>query len=98
MRDDGDTDIGPDTASTSDREGTTVLQATFNLINIYVGLGLLSQAYALRLAGWLGLIALLLTTGIFCLSGKLLVRAFQRLPEGISHTYPNLGAGSIPVH
>jgi len=60
-------------------------------VNIYMGLGLLSMPYAMRLAGWFGLLALMASTAVFCISAKLLIRAFQTLPAGMLHSYPNLG-------
>ena len=56
-----------------------------------MGLGLLSMPYAMRLSGWCGLLALATFTGLFCLSGKLLVRAFDKMPLHRPHTYPALG-------
>ena len=56
-----------------------------------MGIGLLSVPYAMRLSGWLGLVALAATTALFCLSGKLLIHAFDKLPPGTAHTYPALG-------
>ena len=47
--------------------------------------------YALAQCGWLGLPILALVTGIFCLSGKLIIRAFASLPSGVPHAYPELG-------
>ena len=47
--------------------------------------------YALAQCGWLGLPVLALVTGIFCLSGKLIIRAFASLPSGVPHAYPELG-------
>jgi vesicular inhibitory amino acid transporter len=64
-------------------------------VNIYMGLGLLSMPYAMRLAGWFGLLALMASTAIFCVSAKLLIQAFQTLPAGMLHSYPNLGAPSL---
>lgn len=60
-------------------------------VNIYMGLGLLSMPYAMRLAGWLGLLSLGAATAVFCLSAKLLIRAFQSLPAHTPHSYANLG-------
>eukprot|EP01065_Artemidia_motanka_P031549 TRINITY_DN3796_c0_g1_i1.p1 TRINITY_DN3796_c0_g1~~TRINITY_DN3796_c0_g1_i1.p1 ORF type:complete len:536 (+),score=155.69 TRINITY_DN3796_c0_g1_i1:145-1608(+) len=74
----------------------TPLQTGFNILNLYVGLGLLSQPYAFAKGGWvtagmLGVCALL-----FSYTGKLIVRAFGALDPldyadcgGV--TYPNLG-------
>ena len=60
-------------------------------INIFVGLGLLSMPYAMRLSGWLGLAAMAAMTCLFCLSGKLLVQAFDKMPLHCAQTYPALG-------
>ena len=60
-----------------------------------MGLGLLSMPYAMRMSGWLGLMALGAATATFCLSAKLLIRAFQSLPPGMPHTYANLGLSSL---
>lgn len=69
-----------------------ISQGKLMQVNIYMGLGLLSMPYAMRLSGWLGIASLGLITATFCLSAKLLIRSFQTLPPGIPHTYANLGA------
>ena len=56
-----------------------------------MGIGLLSMPYAMRQGGWLGLAALAIATALFCLSGKLIVRNFDKMPPTVSHTYPALG-------
>lgn len=61
-------------------------------MNIFIGSGLLSMPYALAQCGWLGLPMLAIVTGVFCLSGKLIIRAFASLPSGVPHAYPELGA------
>lgn len=60
-------------------------------MNIFVGMGLLSMPYAMKLSGWLGLLAMAALTALFCLSGKLIVRAFDKMPSHQPHTYPALG-------
>lgn len=50
--------------------------------------------YAMRLSGWLGLSALVLAAALFCLSGKLIVRGFDRIPHGRPHSYSQLGASA----
>jgi amino acid permease len=50
--------------------------------------------YAMRLSGWLGLGALVLAAALFCLSGKLIVRGFDRIPPGRPHSYSQLGASA----
>lgn len=56
-----------------------------------MGIGMLSMPFAMRQGGWLGLLALGIATAVFCLSGKLIVRNFEKLPQNDSHTYPALG-------
>lgn len=60
-------------------------------VNIYMGLGLLSMPYAMKLAGWCGVLSLMAASLTFCLSAKLLIHAFKTLPPGVPHTYANLG-------
>ena len=55
---------------------------------------MLSMPYAMRLSGWLGLGALVLAAALFCLSGKLIVRGFDRIPHGRPHSYSQLGASA----
>ena len=56
-----------------------------------MGLGLLSMPYAMRLSGWLGLAAMAALTCLFCMSGKLIVQAFDKMPLHCAQTYPALG-------
>lgn len=60
-------------------------------VNIYVGVGLLSMPYAMRLAGWSGLLGLLAAVCLFGTSALLVVRAFDKLDSGTPHTFPALG-------
>ena len=62
-----------------------------------MGIGLLSMPFAMRQGGWLGMGALAVATAVFCLSGKLIVRNFDKLPPDASHTYPALGAHASAV-
>ena len=61
-------------------------------LNIYCGMGILTMPYAMRMSGWAGLGALTAATAVFCLSGKLLIAAFDCLAPGSPHTFPALGA------
>ncbi len=56
------------------------------------GVGMLSMPYAVMLGGWLSLAALVLAASVFCLSGLLIVRNFEKVPAGMPQTYPALGA------
>ncbi|KAK9825697.1 hypothetical protein WJX81_006348 [Elliptochloris bilobata] len=73
------------------REGATVLQAVFNVVNIFIGMGMLSMPYAVMLGGWLSLGALVVAAAVFCVSGLLIVKNFDKVPAGMPHTYPALG-------
>lgn len=81
-------------------KGRRVLMALLSglQVNIFMGIGLLSMPYAMRQGGWLGLAALAVATAVFCLSGKLIVRNFDKMPPTVSHTYPALGeCASMPL-
>lgn len=54
-------------------------------------MGMLSMPYAVMLGGWLSLGALVLAAAVFCLSGLLIVRNFEKVPAGMPQTYPALG-------
>ncbi|KAK9821002.1 hypothetical protein WJX74_000120 [Apatococcus lobatus] len=71
--------------------GASILSATFNMVNIYVGVGLLSMPYAMRLAGWAGLAGLVAAVCLFGTSALLFVQAFDKLGPDAPHTFPALG-------
>ena len=71
--------------------GASVKDTCFIILSIYVGLGLLSQPYGLKLGGWLGLVALLGTAALFFTSASLLGKACDLLPPGLPRTFPVLG-------
>lgn len=50
----------------------------FNMLNMYVGLGLLAQAYALQRGGWVTLLLMGLCCMFSAYTGKLLVRCFNK--------------------
>ena len=52
--------------------------------------------YAMRLSGWIGLAAMAGLTSLYCLSGKLIVHAFYKMPLHLPHTYPALGKLLLP--
>ena len=53
--------------------------------------GLLSMPYAMNMAGWAGLAAILLCSLLFCTSGKMMTWGLEALPSGVAHSYPELG-------
>lgn len=74
--------------------GTSLGQTCANLINIFVGLGLLSMPFALMKGGWVALVALAILVPLFGCSGQLICSAFDLMPAGVPKTYPNLGAAA----
>ncbi|KNC55509.1 amino acid/polyamine transporter II [Thecamonas trahens ATCC 50062] len=75
---------------------TSTLQTAFNVLNVYVGLGLLSNAYVLRRGGVVS-VALMALICIVCnYTGKIIVRCFMhadwRGDAAGDASYPNLGA------
>eukprot|EP01062_Namystynia_karyoxenos_P003228 TRINITY_DN11139_c0_g3_i2.p1 TRINITY_DN11139_c0_g3~~TRINITY_DN11139_c0_g3_i2.p1 ORF type:complete len:334 (+),score=81.95 TRINITY_DN11139_c0_g3_i2:66-1004(+) len=77
-------------------EGATKMQMVFNVLNLYVGLGLLSQAYSFGKGGWVTAGVLSLCALLFSWTGKLIVRCFASVPQGQfadcgGESYPNLG-------
>ena len=76
-------------APTTSRGTSNVSKTVYNIVNVFVSLGLLSKPYALQQGGWLSLIVLVVLTGVSCLTGQLIVSSFM-LMKG-PRTYPALG-------
>eukprot|EP00854_Cymbomonas_tetramitiformis_P024230 gene24230-29427_t len=76
---------------------SSLTQSVFNVINTYVGLGLLSKPYAVKLGGWVSLAVLLVLTCLFNFTGKLVVRSFERIPGGRqgAPSYAELGKATL---
>lgn len=70
----GDEDILEDTAST--------VQTGFNVLNMFVGLGLMSKPYALAQAGWVSLPMLGVLCVAACYAGKIIVRTTEQAVKG----------------
>lgn len=64
------------------------------VLNIFVGLGLLSMPFAVMKGGWVALIALGLLVPLFAASGQLICLSFEMMPGGMPRTYANLGAAA----
>jgi len=69
----------------------TTLHTSFIIVSIYVGLGLLSQPYAIKLGGWTSLGLLVITAALFYTSAIFLGKACDLLPEGEPRSLPGLG-------
>jgi len=73
---------------------SSVADAVFNVLNVYVGLGLLSKPYAIAQGGWLAIPALALLCGVANVTGKLIVRGFTKLPPQ-ERSYAKLGEAAF---
>ena len=71
-------------------KGISVAQAVYNVVNVYVGLGLLSKPYAIAEGGCISVFALALLCTVANVTGKLIVRGFAKLPAK-DRTYAGLG-------
>ncbi|MCO5585792.1 hypothetical protein L7F22_039728 [Adiantum nelumboides] len=67
------------------------MQATFNGVNVMVGVGLLSCPYAVKEGGWGGMIVLVLFAIVSCYTGHLLRRCMDSRPIGVLTSYPDIG-------
>uniref|UniRef100_A0A7S4PPD0 Amino acid transporter transmembrane domain-containing protein n=1 Tax=Guillardia theta TaxID=55529 RepID=A0A7S4PPD0_GUITH len=56
-------------------------QTVFNALNLLMGVGLLSLPYAMRLAGWFGMVILLIFSLFTCYTAKLLGRLQEYTPK-----------------
>lgn len=73
------------------RHGNTFSQTIVLFIGVYVGLGLLSQPYALAEGGWAALPLLFGCCGLFATSAYLVGKSLEHLPPGASKSFPSLG-------
>ncbi|KAH9552907.1 hypothetical protein CY35_09G091900 [Sphagnum magellanicum] len=74
-------------------EGSSVLQALLNGMNVLAGVGVLTTPYAVKEGGWLGLLLLFVLSAICCYTGILLRHCLESAP-GIS-TYPDIGQAAF---
>lgn len=58
------------------------MQTLFNIVNLFVGLGLLSTPYAISQCGWLGLAGLAVVTLMCNHTGKIIIKAFDAASGG----------------
>jgi len=75
------------------REGSSILQAMFNGMNVLAGVGVLTTPYAVKEGGWLGLLLLFVLSAICCYTGILLRRCLESAP-GLA-TYPDIGQAAF---
>lgn len=55
-------------------------QTLFNAMNMLMGVGLLSLPYAMRLAGWFGVVMLVTCSGITCYTAQILGKIQEYVP------------------
>lgn len=64
-------------------------------VQVFMGIGMLSMPYAMRLSGWSGIAALAGALALFNASAHLLVGGLEMLPAGVPRSYPSLGAAAF---
>ena len=57
------------------------LATGFNVVNVYLGLGLLAQAYALQRGGWVALVLMGVCCAMCAYTGQLVVACFRAMQE-----------------
>eukprot|EP00873_Tetraselmis_striata_P008942 jgi/Tetstr1/429206/TSEL_019158.t1 len=70
--------------------GSSVMGAVFNVVNLFMGVALLSIVYAVAQGGWLSFVPLLAAGMVMCLSALLLGLCLDEMGEGQSPSYPEL--------
>eukprot|EP00736_Rhodelphis_marinus_P000241 Rmarinus@m.18951 len=95
---DRDSDVLVEEFSTEKKSGVAL--ASFNTINIYAGLGLLSMPYALAIGGFLSLIVLLFSFFLLYYTGNCIVEVFDfarvtTYPEVAEKTFGKFGANIV---
>mmetsp|Transcript_12796 Transcript_12796/g.19183 ORF Transcript_12796/g.19183 Transcript_12796/m.19183 type:complete len:558 (+) Transcript_12796:109-1782(+) len=72
-------------------------EAIYTIVNIFVGLGMLSKPYSVAQGGWISLGGLTLLCIWGAISGLILIRCFQLVP-GYRVTYAQLGQAAMGVY
>ncbi|KDD75855.1 transmembrane amino acid transporter protein [Helicosporidium sp. ATCC 50920] len=78
------------------REGCRAKRCLW-LVNIFVGVGLLSLPYGVRTGGWLSLLILAMVLMLFCLSGQLIIKSLDYMGDR-PKSYPQLGIAAVGCH
>ena len=74
--------------------GSSVIGAAFNVVNLFMGVTLLSIVYAVAQGGLMSFVPLVVAGAFMCLSGCFLGGCLEMLPAGSSPGYPDV-AGLI---
>jgi len=83
-------DEGEEDTALAQAGTATVLHSVFNVVNLFMGVGLLSLPYATKLGGWMSLPALGIASMLFAFSAHLIVHCFQKVRGG-GQSYAALG-------
>ncbi len=78
-------------SNNEDENKITVWQAGFTIVNLFLGLCLLSYPYALSCGSFSSLIFFVFISFALCYTGKLIVRCFDSLSHDVEQSYPMLG-------
>mmetsp|Transcript_30971 Transcript_30971/g.54317 ORF Transcript_30971/g.54317 Transcript_30971/m.54317 type:complete len:533 (-) Transcript_30971:3-1601(-) len=71
-------------------------EAVYTIVNIFVGLGMLSKPYSVAQGGWISLFGLSFLCFWGAISGLIMIRCFQLIP-GSRVTYPQLGQAAMGI-
>jgi Transmembrane amino acid transporter protein len=94
----GTSNTPPDTGAPPEQDpahylpdGASLLQTVMSILNIVMGIGILSMPYAMAQSGLIGIASVALCCLLFCTSGKCIAWSMELLPAGAPHSYPQLG-------
>lgn len=71
------------------------MQGVVSIINLLLGIGILSMPYAMRGAGAAGLLSVILCCFLFCSTGKFIHWGLDMIPDRTLHDYPGLGEAAL---
>jgi len=73
-------------------QGLSVMGAVFNVVNLFMGVALLSIVYAVAQGGWISLLPLALSGAFMCLSACSLGLCLEEFPKGARPSYADAAA------
>lgn len=80
---------------TSSCEPTIKLQGSVSVINILLGIGILSMPFAMRSAGAAGVLSVVFCCFLFCTTGKFIHWGLDLIPANVPRDYPSLGEAAV---
>eukprot|EP00892_Ulva_mutabilis_P008914 jgi/Ulvmu1/6395/UM003_0023.1 len=75
--------------------GATLFQGSVSIINILLGVGILSMPYAMRSAGAAGVLSVFVCCFLFCTTGKFIHWGLDLIPANAPRNYPGLGEAAM---